>query len=181
MSVPAGAVYVGGIACTPDGAVYVTPTGTANITGGNTWFVPPGGSSGVPVSVPADTTLDQLQSFTLPALNAASGVYGISQWSYTNNADTKTVAVKLGGTTIATTTMTTTGIAKFEWEFYNNAATNAQLGIWTMTIGNAVTTGSINSSVETNAGATLAIFGQKNTSSADTVTLNNFNVEVYKP
>jgi hypothetical protein len=34
MAVPATAVYVGGIACTPDGAVYVEPTGTASITGG---------------------------------------------------------------------------------------------------------------------------------------------------
>lgn len=35
MAVPATAVYVGGIACTPDGAVYVEPTGSASITGGN--------------------------------------------------------------------------------------------------------------------------------------------------
>lgn len=34
MAVPATAVYVGGIACTPDGAVYVEPTGSASITGG---------------------------------------------------------------------------------------------------------------------------------------------------
>jgi hypothetical protein len=34
MAVPAGAVYLNGIACTADGAVYVTPAGTAAITGG---------------------------------------------------------------------------------------------------------------------------------------------------
>jgi hypothetical protein len=34
MSLPAGTQWIGGIACTPDGAVYVEPTGTAAITGG---------------------------------------------------------------------------------------------------------------------------------------------------
>lgn len=39
MAVPAGAVYKDGIACSADGAIYVTPSGTAAITGGNTPFV----------------------------------------------------------------------------------------------------------------------------------------------
>jgi hypothetical protein len=34
MSLPAGTIHIGGIACTPDGAVYVEPTGSASITGG---------------------------------------------------------------------------------------------------------------------------------------------------
>jgi hypothetical protein len=38
MSLPAGTIHIGGIACTPDGAVYVEPTGSASITGGSATF-----------------------------------------------------------------------------------------------------------------------------------------------
>lgn len=195
MSVPATAVYNGGIATTPDGAVYVQHTDGA--TQANPTFTGTGGSgypiilaqSWAAVSGAADTNENTLATITVPA-NAmgANGRLRIqTQWTFTNNANNKTVRIRFSGAAgtqyLVNTSASVAGILQATTTIANRGATNSQIGASTLV---AATTFGVNgtasttSAVDTTAATTLVITAQKATGT-DTMTLDGYTVELIKP
>lgn len=167
------------------GVVANDPT-IAAITGGNTWFVPSGGSSGAAVSVPADTTEDILVTVNLPILSATSQIRIQGQVVATNNTNVKTIRARLGGiggTIFLSPPFTSTTGGGF-WGIISNAgATNAQVcnvpGGAYHPLGASVAP-NITGAIDTSVATTLVITGQKATA-GDTLTLQHYLIEVLRP
>jgi hypothetical protein len=148
--------------------------------------VPSGGSSGAAISVPADTTEDILVTVTLPPLSSTSQIRVQSQVSCTNNANVKTIRVRLGGiggTIFLSPPFANQGGGGLWGIISNRGATNSQVcnvpGNAFHPLGAGVVanvTGAIDTSVST----TLVITGQK-ASGGDTLTLDHYLIEVLRP
>jgi hypothetical protein len=156
--------------------------GTAAITGGNTWFV--AASSFVPVSAPNDTTADTLATINLPPLSANAIVRVTSIWTVTNSANSKTLAVKFsgsGGTNYFAQSFTTVATVVDVRIFGNRGATNSQVGSPSANaVPGSYSSSVVTSSVDTTAATSIVFTGQKALGS-ETITLEGYLVEVYKP
>jgi hypothetical protein len=181
----AGATYRDGVAYI-DGALCVTPTGSASITGG----------SGVPIllaqswvaiDTPADTTEDILATITVPAntLGANGSLRIRHYWSFTNNANNKTLRIRYsgaGGAQYFAPVLTTQVSIEGEVIISNRNATNSQMGVsraLTSTGSNNALQGTT-SAVDTTAATTIIFSGQKAVS-GDTLRLEGYTVEYMKP
>jgi hypothetical protein len=177
----AGATYRDGVAYI-DGALCVIPTGSASITGGNTWFVPTGGSSFAAVSGAADTNENTLATVTIPILSAKSIIRVTTHWSITNNANPKTARIKLGATTYLQASLANTLSYQGVTLIANRDVTNSQVGTPAGTNGGygIVNSAVVTASMDTTATSTLTITAQKGTGT-DTMTLEGYLVEILKP
>lgn len=144
------------------------------------------GFSAVGFTVTGNTTETTLATVTIPA--NAMGVNGIlrvhTTWSYSNNANVKTLKVRfggIGGTTYFNTTTTTTATFKHVFQLANRGVANSQVagtssgstaGIWSSSTGAVVT-----SNVDTTAETTLVFTGQL-ANSADNIILEAYLVEL---
>lgn len=160
-------------------------------------LVPPGsyrgivvlGASAVGWSHTGDTNEAPLVAVTIPANTIGLGVLEvISLWSMTNNANTKTPAVKLSTTGgITGTTIVASGFASVPgWQSYArwaNRATNSQIGFTTSAFTSYATSGGANATgaLDTTAQLFVNFTGKCNTSGTDTITLESYIVRVLPP
>lgn len=162
----------------------VDPANVA-ITGGNSWFVPSGGASGVAVSGAADTNENTLATITLPALSANAQVRVTTAWTVTSNANAKTARVRFSGgagTIVWAGSLASTTFIQHQLIIANRGATNSQVCTapgtgQAYTVGTAAVTSAVDTSV---AGTTIVITAQKGVNT-DTMTLESYLVEIYKP
>lgn len=159
--------------------------GNAAITGGNTWFVPTGGASGVASASTNVITEESLASIALPALNGGSAVRIQFHVSCTNNVNAKTMRVRYGGAAgtilIATSVASGTGFG-FWMTLQNRGATNSQyLNIGADAFHPLGSSGPGQTfSIDTSAAASLVISSQKGTGT-DSLSLESYLIEVLKP
>lgn len=139
------------------------------------------------VAVPADTTEDTLATITVPAnaLGANGRLRILTFWSFTNNANTKTVRLRLGsaaGTVIGAAQAFSTQInALVLGEVWNLSATNSQQTlIQSHTTASAGAIGVSTAAIDTTAATSVVITGQKAVST-DTFTLVGYSIELTKP
>jgi len=139
--------------------------------------------SSTAVSVPATTT-----ETTLATVQVPGGVLGANGWvlieatfTVTNNSNTKTVRIKLGGTTLATANVTTSATLTVSTWVANRNSQSAQIGGFTAVSdygGVGSTSGNIaTAAADTSAESDLTITGQL-ASSADTLRLQSYMVRV---
>lgn len=144
------------------------------------------GASAAAVSCPADTSEDLLATVTIPAgimgLNGILRIYHL--WSFTSSANNKTPRVRLGGiggTVYGSDVFTTSATWQDMRWIANRGAANSQIGgkssagILTFS-----TSSNITSSVDTSAATTLVFTGQK-ASAGETLTLEQYLVELLLP
>lgn len=188
MTFQTGSIDKNGLARTEDGKLYVTAVGNAAITSGSGVPILLA-SSWVAVSGAADTNENTLATITVPANTLrANGILRLmSFWSFTNNANTKTMRVKYSGaagTAYMSFALTTQGSVMGITTIANANATNSQTG-GTMAVGGnntALSSGAtaITSSVDTTAATTILLTGQKATGT-DTLTLIGYTCEYIRP
>lgn len=145
------------------------------------------GASAVAVSGAADTNENILATITIPA--GAMGLNGILRvealWTVTNSANNKTLRIRYSGasgTQYIGNVVTTVATARALVSIANRGVTNSQVAMansfntmWGSTT-NAVTT----SAVDTTVATTIVITGQK-ASAAETITLEQYVVELILP
>lgn len=144
------------------------------------------GSSAVAVSGAADTAENILATVTIPA--GAMGLNGILRiyhnWTYTNSANNKTPRVRLGGiggTVYASDVFTTTATWNDFRVIQNRGAANSQVGSKSSSgIFASSTAAAITSAIDTSAATTLVFTAQKATG-AETMTLEQYMVELILP
>jgi hypothetical protein len=174
MSVPSTAITKGGIARTPDGAVYVEFA-----TGGSVVLA----QSGVAVSGAADTNENALATITIPAnslgINGSIRVWHL--WTVTNSANNKTMRVRFSGasgTIYNQIVLTTSAINHQLTVITNRGATNSQVGSASLSSSfGASASANVTSAVDTTADTTIVITGQK-ASAGETITLERYMVEI---
>lgn len=141
-------------------------------------------ASAVAVSCPVDTSEDILANIPIPA-NALgpNGVLRITTaWSFTNNANNKTLRVRfsgIGGTAYLSAVKTVeVGVDVFQ-VIANRGVTNSQHGhgIQGNSTGSISVNGNISSAVDTTAATNLVITGQKATGT-DVLTLESYLIEL---
>ena len=148
------------------------------------------GASAVAVSCPVDTTEDILATINIPA--GAMGLNGILRvqhaWTVTNSANNKILRVRLGGiggTQMASATLTTVATAFAVTHIANRGAANSQVSPpnasstflgFTAGSSSALQTASI----DTSAATTLVLTGAK-ASAGETLTLESYLVELILP
>lgn len=163
-------------------------SGSFVITGGSIT-----GVSGVPtilaasfaaVTAPADTNENALASVSLPALSASSVLRITARWSYSNNANNKTLAVRVsgvGGTAFFSLVQTTSIQTLLTLYLGNRGVTNSQMSQYHYTTGGGATaTNNATGTVDTSVATTLAITGTKATA-GDALVLEGYTVELLKP
>lgn len=128
------------------------------------------------VSCDADTLEKTLFTLAVPPMGVNTQLLIRTTWTITNSANTKTLKVKMGATTVYSNNLTTIATDIHDVFIRNRNATNAQI----MGFGNSAVygtgTGAIQTAaVETNAGFTLTITGQKDTS-GEVLTLQSVDV-----
>jgi hypothetical protein len=98
-------------------------------------------------------------------------------WSYTNNANTKTVRLVVGGVTVIQSSFTTTGVFQAETVIRNRGALNAQSyvggGYFGFSTGGAIATMAIDTSQDF-----TVVFTAQNGVGTDTITLEGYIVEI---
>lgn len=142
--------------------------------------------SAVAVSGASDLLENVLATITIPAgAMGSNGVLrGVYMVSCTNNANVKTVRLRLGGiggTIFKTDNLASAPEGTFYFQLANRGASNSQVGMGTGnpsaggwgTNGAALVTGAI----DTSAATTIVITGQKATA-GDTLTLDSHLVEM---
>ncbi len=143
--------------------------------------------SAVAVAAPADTSEDTLATCSLGAntIGANGWVRVTVYWTYTNNANNKTLVVRYSGaagTAYISRAYTTTVATQTVTYIANRNATNSQMG-WTQIIdGNGTTAAVIGvpttSAVDTTAASSVVIRCQKAVGT-DVCQLEGYVVEVY--
>jgi hypothetical protein len=139
-------------------------------------------SSAVPVSGPANTSENVLVTIPLPggALGKNGTIELDTLWSYTNNANTKTMRTRLGGiggTIFQSVAATTTASSRSLAAIHNRNSESSQggptaaVGFGTST--SAITTSAINTAADTS----LVITAQKGVA-GDTLTLERYVVRL---
>lgn len=152
------------------------------VIGGNVSLIK--GASGTAASVTGTTDETVLKSVAIPAMGPNDIIRVMSLWTWTNNGNTKTVRVRLGGllgTAHTAVSATTTASAQVFTVIYNNNATNSQKGILANSTGLSAGTSIalVTGAVQTNAGTTLDFTGQLGVGT-DTVTLQGCIVELIR-
>jgi hypothetical protein len=135
-----------------------------------------------PVTATASETT--LATVTIPAnLLGANGRLRVTAlWSYTNSANTKTLRVRAtdgtNSSVLLNQSQTTTAALRAQAEMANRGATNSQVSAPNGLTGYGNTSGSLNtSSMDTTLAITVTITGQLATTS-ETITLEEYLVEV---
>ncbi len=135
--------------------------------------------SGVAASGPGDTNENTVATISLPALLANDQIRLTTTWSFTNNANAKTIRFKLDGTTIITTNQANATALRAITLVANQGATNSQthsaFGIGNGTYSSNPATSSVDLSTAKN----LTITVQKGTA-GDTLTLASFICELLR-
>lgn len=177
------------------GAAYVSDVGLSGslwYSNGVTWGLVGGdavlarGNADINVTG-GSTSEEDLVSITIPAgLMGVNGQLEVTHfWEATNNANVKTMRVKLGGTAFFANATAINSNAIFlppPTRIWNRNSQSSQMafaaanGNTTIATGTAKTTGT----VDTSAATTLAISGQKATG-ADTLTLIGYVVRLIRP
>jgi hypothetical protein len=186
-TLPAAANYIGTAHVTDIGA-----RGSLWRSDGSTWGVVGGsvvlGAYGADLTVTAASTSEvDLVTLDIPAgLMGLNGQLVVTHfWEATNNANVKTMRVKLGGTAFFANAVGVNSNAIFlppQTIIWNRNSQSSQMafaaanGNTTVATGTAKTTGT----VDTSAATTLVISGQKATGS-DTLTLLGYRVELVRP
>lgn len=149
------------------------------------WYVL-GKSAATGMSHTGNTNETTLATITIPAnaLGANGRIRVTTQWTYTNNANTKTLIVRLGGTSgtqYATVAVTTTAGVRMQQEIANRNATNSQIGFAANNSSGfgGTTAAPVTSAVDTTASVDLVIRCQLG-NGADTITLDSYCVEILK-
>lgn len=143
------------------------------------------GASSVPFNFPADTSEDIGATINIPPLSATAIIRYRLRFSQTNNANAKTVRLRLGGIA-GTDYLTAQNLAsaaafQFGGVIGNNAATNAQKGNVDLGGATALFAGpNVTGALDTSVATTLVITAQKGTG-GDTVTLESYLVELIQP
>lgn len=163
------------------GAWHVTTTGAFAIG------LKPAGvlaQSGVAASVTGTTTPTVLAAITVPA--GALGPNGClrvtTQWSYTNNANNKTLGITLGGTSFMASIQSTTNGLQYQTNIRNRGAQNSQVGYGATAGGSFTATGVVptTGAVDTTQSQVLNLTATLGTST-DTATLEGYTVEILNP
>lgn len=189
MAFPANSIVKDGLARSPDGALYVTPSGTAAITGGSI-----SGVSGVPtvtnasglsVSGTAVTAEEVYRSVTLPAMQANDILRVTAVWAYTNSANNKTLRIRingLAGTQIFGAIKTTTTNQSITMYIRNANATNSQrVDYMAVDSGGTFTSTTLGASaIETSAAGVLLVFTGEKASAGETCALQSSSVELIR-
>lgn len=149
------------------------PQGPAGSSGGNLVK-----QLGTPSSVTGSTTNTILQTVQIPAgMMTINGSLEIeAQWSYSNNANGKTMAVKFGGSTIVTTTQTTTAGWNWRGIIQNRGVQNQQVSYASSNAYSQTSAAAVVTSQNT-ANAVNLTFEAQLGNSADTITLERFSVK----
>lgn len=139
------------------------------------------GQSAVPASVTGTLSETTLATIAIPA--GAMGVNGslrvTTKWSMPNNANTKTMFVRLGGTILGINVgVTTTTAYNAVTMIQNRGAGNSQIGTNGGGIGNI--TGQPTATIDTTIAQNLTITGQLGVGT-DTLTLEGYTVEILNP
>lgn len=148
------------------------------------------GASAVAVSGGADTNENILATITIPA--GAMGLNGILRvwhsWTVTNSANNKILRVRLGGiggTQMASATLTTSATAVCLTHIANRGAANSQISppnasSTFLGLVAASTSALQTASIDTSAATTLVLTGAK-ASAGETLTLESYLVELILP
>jgi hypothetical protein len=163
-------------------------SGVASITGGTIGT----GTTGLPtllaqswvaVATPADTTEDTLATITVPAgLIGANGAIRIKgRFSFTNNANNKTVRIRYSGgagTLILNKTYTTQLLVSFDLIMSNSNSPSSQVVTATgFDGGGGVFVFTTTAAIDTTASTSLVFTGTK-ASAGDSLTLDGYTIEV---
>lgn len=139
--------------------------------------------SAVPASVTGTTAETVLATVTIPALSANSRIRIRTWWSAgANNANTKMVNARLGGTLIATSGGLASNLsAIFDVDLLNRGATNVQLSRQGWSGPTGVSTSAFSAyALATSVATSLTLTAQLGTTT-DTVTLEAYSVELLNP
>lgn len=136
--------------------------------------------SGVAVSAPADSTEDILATIVVPPMGINGALRITAEWSYTNNANNKTLRCRLGGiggTQYFGSVQTTSLGLRMVTTIQNRGAANSQVGSgFGITDAGAISVNKNTSAIDTTAASSLVLTGQKATA-GDTLTLESYIVE----
>lgn len=143
------------------------------------------GKSSVSIDTASTVVEEVLATITIPTglMTANSQVAITTLWTYTNSSNDKTLRVRLGGLSgisYLTKVVTTTATSQTRTIIRNRSSASSQIGFSANQSSygdstNAVVTSSIN----TNAGTTIVITGEKGLGT-ETLTLESYSVEVIK-
>lgn len=126
------------------------------------------------------TSETTIASVTMPA--TAPGTNGRTvieaAFSYTNDADNKTMLVKVGGVTVFTTTQTTSQFLKVVIEIANRNSAGSQLVTTTTYIGSTVAVAKSTVTMDTSVDADILIRGTL-ADGADTITLEGWSAVIF--
>jgi len=153
---------------------------------GNTNLVKTLAQSGVGINAPANTSENELVGVTVPA--GAMGPQGhlriTTRWSFTNNANNKTMRVRFGGpagSVLGSVTLTTQRVLTLIVDIWNrNDAASQITGSIFATSGNVAGDGTgapTPSAVNTAVASVISITGAKD-DAGDTLTLDAYTVEL---
>lgn len=141
-------------------------------------------SSASAVTAPADTAVNTLATYTLPA--GTMGVNGEIEveaiFTVNNNANTKTPRLHFGGSNIAGQALASSAASVERWVL-KNRTTSSQIGrpAAAGTGGYGATTASVSTlAIDTTAAVTILITGQKATA-GDTMTLEGYTITLTRP
>lgn len=178
------------VADVPSGcAIRISDVGVAPgvlmVSDGTRWVAagPQMLAKGAPATpTPADTTEDILATITVPAglLGATGGLRSLAHFSFTNNANNKTIKARLGGiggTAFFSSVATTQLFLKADVSIWNRAAASQYGGGAQQFTGGGGMVVSTTSTIDTSAATTLVFTGQKAVS-GDTLTLEGYTVEL---
>jgi hypothetical protein len=141
-------------------------------------------SAATGMSTTGSVTENTLASITIPggAMGANGSVRITAVFSLSNNANTKVMRIKFGGTTYTSVSLSNSTTLRQFTQIINRNSVSSQVGAATFAGGFSSSSGAaVTSSVDTSSDVTLLITGQ-NGNSADTITLESYLVEViYRP
>jgi len=141
-------------------------------------------SSNVATTAPADTAVNTLATYTMPANTMGQdGVLEIDNiWTVNNNANTKTARVLFGGTAYNSQALAS-NVQQVDRTFIRNRTTSSQFGrvSGAGAGGYGVTTGTLTtSSIDTTQSVAVLIQAQKATA-GDTMTLEGYTITLTRP
>lgn len=139
------------------------------------------GQSAAAVSHTGDTAEFTLATITVPAnaMGASGRVDIVTRFSATNNANTKTLRIKFGGTQIVSNGVTTPVWGRQRVSVANRGATNLQDGFGDFINGlAALAAQTAPAAVDTTASVDITITGQCAVGT-DTITLESYQVILY--
>lgn len=143
--------------------------------------------SGAASSITGSVALTPLASLIIPA--SAMGSNGKIRYSFrftwTNNANNKTMSITIGGVTVYTRTRTTNNADAFVMELINRGVQNSQIETTLVASAGASYSGNASAAVTTFAIDTSVqqtmVFSAQLANAADTVTLEGYSVEILNP